>query len=245
MFFEKLMTHYSSCISTVLTRLLPPICVLCGTHTHRSQSICLPCQHELPILTENCQKCALFLPAKNRAKGLCDICLTTPRPFRRTYALYAYESPIVDMIVGLKFNQQLSIAALLGELLLEQIQQNWYRHHPLPDVIIPVPLHPYRLRERGYNQALEIARPIAKELGIYLDVTGVTRTRHTAQQSSLDKAARQLNLANAFAACRDYAGMRVAVLDDVITTGTTVTSLCLVLNDRKASSIEVWCCARR
>lgn len=200
---------------------------------------------DLPILTENCQKCALFLPPKKREMGYCEACLASARPFDRIFALFSYEFPVTYLIQALKFNQQLYLARLFGELLCERITSTWYKGRTWPNLIIPVPLHPHRLRERGYNQALEIARPIAKRLHLPLDIRGIKRIKHTEKQSSLDKEARAENILGAFATMRDYTGMHIAILDDVITTGSTVSELSSVLRTAGASQIDVWCCGRR
>jgi len=150
----------------------------------------------------------------------------------------------MQLIVKLKFQQQLSHAKLFGVLMAQAILQDWYQGRLLPDVIIPVPLHPLRLRERGFNQAVEIARPIARMTGIPIDIHGVKRIRHTKAQSSLPATERDKNIANAFMIDSDYRGKYIAVLDDVITTGCTVRELCRRLSANGASRIDVWCCAR-
>ena len=107
-----------------------------------------------------------FYPAiADEDARICGACLKNPPPFDLTHALFPYQPPIMQLIIALKFQHQLSYAQALGEWLTQAIQQGWYRHQPLPDLIIPVPLHPRRLRERGFNQALEIARPIAAYAG--------------------------------------------------------------------------------
>lgn len=243
--FEKLMPLYSQFFSSLLTYLLPPTCALCGRSTQRPQSLCVPCQADLPILAENCRKCALFIGATPHSSGYCDECLIEQKPYDRIFALYLYEFPLSPLIQQLKFNRQLYLGQLLGELLIEQIQVDWYAKGDLPDLIIPVPLHPLRLRERGYNQALEIARPIAKRLKIPIDTTGIQRVRHTNKQSNLDKAARAINMQGAFMATRDYNNLKVVIVDDVMTTGSTISELAQVLRKAGAAQIEVWCCARR
>jgi len=221
--------------------LLPHLCLLCGYQANCANNLCHACQIRLPSLSNHCLQCA----GKRQTHGaICDACLTTPPPFALTHALFPYQSPITQLIVGLKFKHQLSHALALGELLSERIQSNWYKNEPLPDLIIPVPLHPLRLRERGFNQALEIARPVAKTLSIPLDIHGVARLRHTAAQSGLAALERKRNIAQAFTALRDYSGLNVAVIDDVITTGHTISELCRTLKAAGAKTIHVWCCAR-
>ncbi len=221
--------------------LLPPSCVLCGYLTHTPYNICHPCQHDLPILPNHCPQCARFVSI---AKP-CGECLTSPPAFDRTFTLFPYEFPIIQLIIQLKFQHQFSHAKALGELLTQAIQTNWYANQRLPDVIIPIPLHAKRLRERGFNQALEIAKPIAKTLAIPIDKTGVKRIKPTLAQSTLPAAERKQNMANAFILTRDYSGLSVAVVDDVITTGSTIRECCRMLKQAGAKHIDVWCCARR
>jgi ComF family protein len=201
----------------------------------------------LPILPRNCRQCAQFLTSTSLpAQDLhCGSCLKTPPPFDATYALFPYFPPIIGLIRQLKFKHQLTHAKALAELLLQQIKTDWYKHKPLPDLLIPVPLHPYRLRERGFNQAIEIAKPIAKALDIPLDLHGMQRIKPTAVQSSLPAKERGRNMANAFALNRDYSALSVCLIDDVITTGHTISACARLLKQNGAKHIDVWCCARR
>lgn len=148
------------------------------------------------------------------------------------------------LIAGLKFEAKFSYGSMLSTFMLEAARNEWYRHDALPDVIIPMPLHPKRLRERGYNQALELARPVARALNIQLDYLSVTRTKATQPQSTLPARLRRQNVANAFQCQRDLHGLHIAVVDDVMTTGQTVTSLSKTLLKRGAKRVDVWCCAR-
>lgn len=125
-----------------------------------------------------------------------------------------------------------------------EIETDWYADKSLPDLIIPIPLHPNRLRERGFNQALEIARPISRKLAIPIDYQGVKRTRHTLAQSGLSAEERKQNISQAFSAFSDYSNLSIAVMDDVITTGHTVMECCRILKMHGAAHITVWCCAR-
>ena len=242
MFLEKFIRFNSRYIYNAL---LPPACNLCGYATRRSLNICSACQKDLPILSHTCPQCAQYLLQTGTKDYTCGACQSHPPPFDRTLALFPYVAPIIQLIIALKFQHQLSHAKLFGELLADKIQTFWYQHQPLPDVILPIPLHAKCLRERGFNQAVEIARPLAKTLSLPLDLHGVQRVKHTAAQSGLLADDRKRNIANAFAARRDYRGLTVAVVDDVITTGHTMTEFCRLLKQNGAKKIDVWCCARR
>jgi ComF family protein len=145
-------------------------------------------------------------------------------------------------IRALKFHQQLGLARLLGE----QLARRLVPETPRPDLIIPVPLHGARLHERGYNQALEIARPVARALGVPLDFRSLVRVRATAPQTGMTVAARRKNLRGAFALRDDAAvrNLRVALVDDVMTTGSTVQAAAQCLCASGAREVEIWVIAR-
>jgi ComF family protein len=171
----------------------------------------------------------------------CGRCQQDPPPFDRTVALFPYESPIVQLIKGLKFQRRLSVAKLLGELFVERLKALCL---PRPDLILPMPLHPTRLRERGFNQALEIARPIGRALRLPIDLAGAERIKQTAAQSTLSNEARKRNVAHAFELKKHYRGATIAVLDDVMTTQYTMIALCQLLKQAQAKQVIVWCAAR-
>ncbi len=225
---------------------LPHVCILCNYTATRHQDLCVACYHDLPSLTQVCPRCANPLPVPRQISAhlLCGECLKQPRPFDATYALYLYESPITKLILALKFNHQLVYARVLGELLAMKIQTDWYQDKPLPEIIIPVPLHPKRLQERGFNQALEIARPIARHLKLPVNVKACARTKYTAAQATLPANERQRNIKNAFAVVKKLSYQHIAVIDDVITTGNTISEFCQTLKAAGVKKIDVWCCAR-
>lgn len=114
----------------------------------------------------------------------------------------------------------------------------------MPECIIPVPLHRRRLRQRGFNQALEIAKPLAKKLQLPVDFKTCIRTKHTRPQSELSAKKRQQNIKNAFTLKKPITAKHVAIVDDVMTTGNTVTELSALLRNNGVTTIEIWCCAR-
>jgi ComF family protein len=192
----------------------------------------------------SCTQCGRFLFGEIHILK-CGYCLTHPPLFDVTHALFPYEWPVSSFIVKLKFQHQIYYAKILGELMAMKIRTTWYTDTRLPDCIIPIPLHPQRLAERGFNQALEIAKPIAKILSIPLHKQGIKRVKPTKAQSGLRAKERSQNMANAFAATRDYKGLKVAILDDVITTGQTVMECSRILKKLGTRQIDIWCCARR
>lgn len=220
--------------------LLPPTCLLCGADGALGRDLCAGCAAGLPRNLLACSGCAIPL-AENSAAGFCAECQTQPRSFDRTFAPFRYQPPVDFLICGLKFEGRLSHARLLGELLTAALVE---RTEPLPDCIIPVPLHPRRLRERGFNQALELARVAARQFRIPLLAGGLRRVRYTTQQTRLDAHRRQTNPLGAFAVGRWETGARVALIDDVMTTGSTVGECARVLRAGGASEVEVWALGR-
>jgi ComF family protein len=224
--------------------LVPHVCVLCRNITHRSQDLCLSCLEHLPIVKQSCLACANILPAMNQTE-LCGQCLKQKPPFDMTHALFVYRPPIPKLIRDLKFHHALTHAKLFGELLAEKIFYEWYQKKSLPTAIIPVPLHNARLKERGFNQAIEIARPIAKTLKLPLILHDTIRIKSTVPQTRLTANERKLNIKNAFLIKKTFENQHIAVVDDVITTGNTIHEFCRLLKQHGAAKISVWCCARR
>lgn len=145
------------------------------------------------------------------------------------------------LIGGLKFRQQLGNAQLLGKLLAEYLSSSDF---DLPDRLIPVPLHRSRLRQRGYNQALEIARPVARQLSLSIDSRSLRRVRATPPQMELKLGERKRNIRGAFACSDDLMGEHIALLDDVVTSGHTVREIAGVLRKAGAGKITIWSIAR-
>lgn len=224
--------------------LLPPTCVLCGDPADSTLDLCSACAVDLPWITAACQRCAYPLAQESTNSLHCGTCLQSPPPYTRTMSLYAYQPPLNRLITALKFHRKLSYAKLLGELMATQLRTRWYHQQSLPEVIIPVPLHQTRLRERGYNQALELARPAAKQLGIPLDTRSCQRIRATLPQSDVMAHQREHNVQDAFAVAPSFRAKHVAIIDDVITTGHTVSELSRTLQHAGVEKIDVWCVAR-
>ena len=221
--------------------LLPHACLFCSQQTQTGLDLCDPCVNDLPRIENPCLRCARMLSDSGL---VCGYCLTKTPPFDCTHALFSYRPPITKLIMQLKFNHALANARVLGELMAEKIQHDWYAQKPLPDIIIPVPLHNKRLRERGFNQAVEIARPIAKKLQIPLEIKHCFRMKHTEAQATLLANDRLKNIRGAFFTHMDFSNKTIAVVDDVITTGQTMAEFCKTLKKAGAKRIDVWCCAR-
>lgn len=223
----------------IQTIFYPPSCQLCGTRTGESLDLCAGCRRDLPLAGDGCRHCGRSL-AGGTETTVCGACQRHPPPFRRTLALAHYQPPVDRLVQRLKFSRQLGIARLLGTLMAERAADI----DPLPQALIPVPLHPRRLRERGFNQSLEISRTLGRHLGVPVLDRVCYRRRPTPAQSGLPARARRANVRGAFGT-RNLPNLeRVAIVDDVMTTGSTVAELAHTLRRRGVGEIEVWVCAR-
>jgi len=230
-------------IKNFYSHLFPSSCSLCKAATH-NEAICSPCREELPWLQSACQQCANVLKDDERASLQCGECLKKPPPYDNTLALFQYQPPVDNLILALKFSNKLEHAQLLGCLMAEVIMQH-YTTQQRPELIIPIPLHNKRLRERGYNQALELARPLAKKMQIPLSLKDCFRVNETKPQAaSIAAEDRRKNIKDAFVINFAVPVKHVAIVDDVITTGSTVSEFSASLRKAGVEKIDVWCCAR-
>ncbi|PSJ44423.1 amidophosphoribosyltransferase [Zobellella endophytica] len=205
-------------------------CLLCRHDCEQQTLICRQCRDELPQLARPCTRCGFPLAVED---AHCGQCQRRPPPWQRMQVLADFAPPYSDLIHQLKYHRKPLHGRLLGQLLAAAVSP------PLPEVILPVPLHWWRKLRRGYNQAEEIARGVQQVLGITVDPGALQRVRMTASQTRLSRRQRRLNLHRAFVARpRDY--RHVALLDDVITTGTTMAELTHLLHRQGVESVEVW-----
>ncbi len=217
--------------------LLPATCILCDRAGVVGRDLCGGCAAELPFISAACERCAIPLPQT----GVCGQCQQSPPSFDAARALFHYREPLDQLIKGLKFSGKLHNARLLGTLMAEQ----WLpTADARPDAIVPVPLHPARLRQRGFNQALELARPLARALQVPLLPQLCQRLRDTAPQLGQDARARRRNLKGAFAVSALANIKSVVVVDDVMTTGSTAELLAKALKRAGVERVELWVCAR-
>lgn len=171
----------------------------------------------------------------------CGECQKHPPAFTFTRAAFCYASPVDKLIQNLKYHGRLDLSRVLGEYLAGHLLA---LKDSLPDVIVPVPLHSSRLRSRGYNQSLEIARVVAKQLTLPLNWKDAQRIRPTAPQTELPRDQRRKNVRGAFKANETFSGKRIAVIDDVMTSGHTVNALANCLLRSGAADVRVWVIAR-
>jgi ComF family protein len=196
--------------------------------------LCPACDADLPRLAGTlCPRCALPSPGA----AVCGRCLADAPHYDATVAALAYRFPADTLVHSLKFRGQLALAPLMGDLLIDKIRERI-------DLVVPVPLSRERLRERGYNQAVEIARHVAKERRVPLELTVMTRERNTQAQADLPWSERARNVRGAFRCERSLDGAAIAVVDDVMTTGATLDELAATLKRAGAARVVNWVVAR-
>jgi len=212
-------------------------CALCQASIPDAQlSICDGCNADFtPHDRPSCPQCGILLGGNHA----CGHCLKSPPAFDATHALYTYQYPIDGLLQKYKYGNQLTMAELFGDLMARDRSTA-----ELPEVLIPMPLHPQRLQERGFNQAVEIARVAAKRLTIPLDVHCCKRVKFSAPQVTLPLKQRVRNMRNAFICERDFTSMRVALVDDVMTTGASLNALATAVKKAGATEVECWVVAR-
>ncbi len=217
-------------LQAALRVLLPLRCLVCGEPGHDELDLCRACLAELPWAGRACLRCALPLPGN--ALIVCGICRDEVPPQAATHASLLYLPPVDQLLVRYKFHQDLAAGRLLAQL-MQRAPPPW-SCAPL----VPVPLHARRLRQRGYNQAAELCRllPMPVWQGLY-------RRRHTAPQSERSAEQRRDNLFDAFGT-RLSPPTRLTVVDDVMTTGSTVMEIAETLRLAGARDVRVWVCAR-
>jgi ComF family protein len=220
--------------------LLPATCLLCGDPARGCLDLCPACAAELPVLHHGCPRCAMPLAAGG--ESACGPCLRQPPRFSACIAALRYEYPVSDLVGRFKFQGDLAAGRVLAGLLAARVAALPVAQRA--DVVLaPVPLHPGRLRERGFNQSERIARVLAAELGLPLAARLIERDRHTEDQKRLGAAGRAHNLEGAFRA-PEGVGLRVALVDDVVTTGATANAVTAALLAAGAADVQVWCVAR-
>lgn len=213
-------------------QLLPSSCALCGASGR--QALCAGCHgHYFSKLPARCRQCAVTLSDAGADADRCGDCLALPPAFDATIAVADYLPPVDQLVLALKFGGRLALAPLFAQLQRDALLLRHAMSAPLPDWLTAVPLGPQRLRERGFNQALEVARPLARHLGLPLYPQLLQRLRDTRAQSSLRQDERQGNLREAFTVAQEFIdtvrGRHVGVVDDVLTTGATLNEVAATL----------------
>ena len=218
--------------------LLPRFCRLCDREVERDIDLCAPCERSLVWNAHPCPRCAL--PGKPGACGPCRNCIDKAPPFTATFAPLLFEGPVRRWIHAAKSARGLGEAKLLSSLLARGVEQ---AGAAMPDALVPVPLTMARLMRRGHNQAILLAAPLARRFNVPMRRRAARRIRPGKPQRGQSRAARARSVRGVFAAPGPVHG-HVVIVDDVMTTGATVTELASCLLTAGAGRVDVWAVAR-
>lgn len=237
-------------ITPKLAALWPHFCCFCHSKTNLRRDLCAYCEIHMPTLTMAqsegnmtlCLRCGAEWPSDVEIHE-CASCVNYATVYERICCAYRYSFPVDAMVQQLKYQRKLSFGRLLGSLLAEKVAAS-VQSEELPDVVVPVPVHKNRYATRGFNQAEIIAQWCARSLNVPMKASWVSREVDTEALSAQNRAQRSLHIRGAFRANEKLAGRRVAIVDDVLTTGATAGELATELLDTGASSIQLWTVAR-
>lgn len=219
--------------------LLPPSCLLCGRRGSGQLDLCEECRRELPWQQASCATCAIPLPGI--AGGLqCGQCMRKTPVQDSAFSPLRYDYPLAQLIQAFKFRGAQAAGRVLGDLFAASLPFS----HGFPNALLPVPLHPTREQERGFNQASLLARALGRHHGIPVIENAIQRVRATTEQSGMSGAARQRNIRNAFARRAHALPAHIAIVDDVMTTGSTLREIASLLRKEGVERIQFWTLAR-
>ena len=216
---------------------LPRICSLCNQYHPDHDAICKPCHALLKPLGPACQHCATLLP--DAIFPVCGKCSIKPQALDRVITAYRFDEPLRTLLHEFKYHQALYLSNFLTQLILDAL----YDDAKKTQCLIPVPMHPLRIRQRGFNQAAELAKRLGRKLNIPYDLSGCQKISNTAPQATLNAKLRRKNIRNTFKANSvDY--KHITLIDDLLTTGSTANELARVLKQQGVTRVDLWCCAR-
>ncbi|WP_416209909.1 ComF family protein [Legionella sp. PATHC035] len=213
------------------------ICTLCNQFHNNKMAVCTPCIDFMPHLGSACERCAY--PLADTHLQICGRCIKKTPHFDRAYINYTFEEPLRSLLHQFKYHEGLYLGSFLSHLMVNSLPNL----ENLPQCFIPVPMHPQRIKARGFNQAAVLVRLLARKLGVPYDITSCQKIRNTEPQASLDGEQRQKNLRHAFKS-KKLPWQHVAIIDDLLTTGSTANELAFTLKKSGVKKVDIWCCAR-
>ncbi len=215
----------------------PTVCVLCDHRHAKPVAICDKCTLLFSPLENPCQYCSRAL--SNQDFLICGECLRKKPAFDRVMTGYRYEEPLRTLLHEFKYKGALHLRTFLAQLMMTTFDTEASR----ADCIIPIPLHTQRMKQRGFNQAAELAKLISKKINIKYDPKLCTKIRNTSPQVGLNAQERQKNLRHSFKA-KPSSYHYVLLIDDLLTTGSTAHEMAKILKQQGVQRVDVWCCAR-
>ena len=227
---------YNFSAAKLLNTLLPVSCGLCNASTNSHLPLCQPCRDDLPAIGNACRYCALPMSTT----GPCGSCQCKRPSCDDVHALLLYQQPVNFLVQQFKFSRKLEYSRLFSEMMAEKLSALDYR----PDVLIPVPLHSSRLRARGYNQAWELARHLSRLTYIPASHRVCRRIKKTPLQTGLKAKERRRNLMQAFVIKQEVKGLHLCIIDDVMTTGSTLDAIASALKSAGARHVTGMVVAR-
>jgi len=216
---------------------LPSVCVLCHQYHQGTVAVCEACHHLLTPLGLACYHCASPLPPSDFL--VCGQCSKEKPYYDSTIAALRFEEPIRTLLHEFKYQEGLYLCAFFATLIAKALSKDALQ----TQCLIPVPMHPKRLRQRGFNQAAELVKKLGKRLELPYDLSHCKKIINTAPQASLNREQRQKNLLHAFQA-EPLPYQHVTLVDDLLTTGSTANVLAKLLKQQGVTRVDVWCCAR-
>jgi len=236
-----------SILAGIADIIFPPCCVVCGEtlQRHSSLSLCEKCIEGIRFISSPlCPRCGIPFSDAKGYDHLCGRCLTEEKPYALARSVGRYEGPILTAIHRFKYHGKTGIGKALGNIMADYASGIW--EMGTFDLIIPVPLHIKRLRERGFNQAVILARELSKRFHVPLDFSSLKRVRFTPPQVGLGRQERSVNVKGAFSITTPQllSGKKILLVDDVYTTGSTLVECSRVLVDANAEAVAVLTMAR-
>ncbi len=228
---------------------IQPPCYLCGAPSYQPLPICSECESDLPWNHNGCSICDLPLQQDATANGqICNQCFSAPKAFDRVYSAFEYRYPIDALIGQFKYSGQRHLGRLQTQLLHKHLSIKDRKQISEADLVIPMPIAPKRYKERGFNQASDMALYLGKKLACNVAVNGIKRADKELRQASATRAQRQANMEEIFALkhafLRRINGSHIILVDDVVTTGASTDALARVLKSAGALRVDVLCLAR-
>jgi len=227
-------------LNHLLSNLFPSRCVFCQQTVGSGLEVCPDCYRALPHNETCCARCALPLAEDINGAVLCGRCIKKTPAFDYAYSPFRYEDEIITLVHQLKFSEKISFSRSIGEMLLKIFSGTG----ETPDCLLPVPLHPSRMRQRGFNQSIEISRALARKLAIPIEHGAIVRRRSTVAQTGLSAKQRLKNIRGAFSVVGSLNYRHVLIIDDVMTTGATVNELAKLLKKNHVERVGVLSIAR-